>query len=168
MRAAICSGRRRAAVGPADCRRPTHFVGPSVWDPGVSAEARVTPARLPPQLVYPMLDYGGARARGSDLFGDDDPVAVTKRFFKVSGSGVPTGISRRRVVSWSVYRATGPLEGASRRRTLRGYAIEWRQHEEEVIALLAALASHPVHYRLYPQPSLLPIRRHKASPASAM
>ena len=36
------------------------------------------------QLVYPMLDYGGARARGSDLFGDDDPVAVTKRFFKVS------------------------------------------------------------------------------------
>ncbi|XP_043232259.1 vacuolar protein sorting-associated protein 45-like [Amphibalanus amphitrite] len=34
------------------------------------------------KLVYPMLDYGGARARGSDLFGDDDPVAVTKRFFK--------------------------------------------------------------------------------------
>ena len=41
------------------------------------------PLPLSPQLVYPMLDYGGARARSSDLFGDDDPVAVTKRFFKV-------------------------------------------------------------------------------------
>ncbi|XP_037082861.1 vacuolar protein sorting-associated protein 45-like [Pollicipes pollicipes] len=33
-------------------------------------------------LVKAVLEYGGARARSSDLFGDADPVAVTKRFFK--------------------------------------------------------------------------------------
>lgn len=34
------------------------------------------------KLTYPLLDYGGVRARSSDLFGSSDPVAVTKRFFQ--------------------------------------------------------------------------------------
>ena len=34
------------------------------------------------QLVSAVLEYGGRKARGSDLFGSGDPVAFTKRFFK--------------------------------------------------------------------------------------
>lgn len=33
-------------------------------------------------LVSAVLEYGGRKARGSDLFGSGDPVAFTKRFFK--------------------------------------------------------------------------------------
>jgi hypothetical protein len=29
-----------------------------------------------------MLEYGGRKARGSDLFGNQDPVAITKRLLK--------------------------------------------------------------------------------------
>lgn len=34
------------------------------------------------QLVQAILDYGGMKARGSDLFGSQDPVAITKKFLK--------------------------------------------------------------------------------------
>ncbi|XP_025077433.1 vacuolar protein sorting-associated protein 45-like [Pomacea canaliculata] len=33
-------------------------------------------------MVQAMLDYGGRKARGSDLFGNQDPVAITKRLLK--------------------------------------------------------------------------------------
>mgnify|MGYP000119659130 FL=1 len=35
-----------------------------------------------PQLVSAILEYGGRKARGGDLFGTTDPVAFTKRFLK--------------------------------------------------------------------------------------
>ena len=34
------------------------------------------------QMVQAILDYGGRKARGSDLFGNQDPVAITKRLLK--------------------------------------------------------------------------------------
>lgn len=34
------------------------------------------------QSVAAVLEYGGRKARGSDLFGSTDPVAFTKRFLK--------------------------------------------------------------------------------------
>ncbi|OWF48430.1 vacuolar protein sorting-associated protein 45-like [Mizuhopecten yessoensis] len=33
-------------------------------------------------MVHAVLQYGGRKARGSDLFGNQDPVAITKRFLK--------------------------------------------------------------------------------------
>ncbi|XP_074650382.1 vacuolar protein sorting-associated protein 45-like [Tubulanus polymorphus] len=33
-------------------------------------------------LVHAVLDYGGQRARGSDLFGNMTPISITKKFFK--------------------------------------------------------------------------------------
>ncbi|CAM9818880.1 unnamed protein product [Lampetra fluviatilis] len=34
------------------------------------------------QLVNSVLEYGGLRVRGSDLFGSQDPMSITKQFFK--------------------------------------------------------------------------------------
>ena len=34
------------------------------------------------KLVPAVLEYGGRKARGSDLFGNQDAVAMTKKFFK--------------------------------------------------------------------------------------
>ena len=34
------------------------------------------------QMVQSLLDYGGKKARGSDLFGNQDAVAITKRLLK--------------------------------------------------------------------------------------
>lgn len=34
------------------------------------------------KLVPAVLEYGGRKARGSDLFGNQDAVAITKKFFK--------------------------------------------------------------------------------------
>lgn len=36
----------------------------------------------PLKLVPAVLEYGGRKARGSDLFGNQDAVAMTKKFFK--------------------------------------------------------------------------------------
>ena len=33
-------------------------------------------------MVQSILDYGGKKARGSDLFGNQDAVAITKRLLK--------------------------------------------------------------------------------------
>ncbi|NXU94749.1 VPS45 protein, partial [Xiphorhynchus elegans] len=37
---------------------------------------------LPAQLVSAVVEYGGKRVRGSDLFGPKDAVAITKQFLK--------------------------------------------------------------------------------------
>ena len=34
------------------------------------------------KLVSAIIEYGGRKSRGSDLFGSTDPVAFTKRFLK--------------------------------------------------------------------------------------
>lgn len=34
------------------------------------------------QVIPAVLEYGGRKARGSDLFGNQDAVAITKKFFK--------------------------------------------------------------------------------------
>lgn len=44
---------------------------------------------LPAQLVSAVVEYGGKRARGSDLFSPKDAVAITKQFLK--GLKVPWG-----------------------------------------------------------------------------
>lgn len=33
-------------------------------------------------MVHAVLDYGGKKSRGSDLFGNQDIVSLTKKFFK--------------------------------------------------------------------------------------
>ena len=33
-------------------------------------------------MVQAVLDYGGKKSRGSDLFFTQDPIAITKRLFK--------------------------------------------------------------------------------------
>ena len=33
-------------------------------------------------MVYAVLDYGGQKVRGSDLFGNETPIAMTKKFLK--------------------------------------------------------------------------------------
>ena len=34
------------------------------------------------QMVHAVLDYGGKKSRGSDLFGNQDIVSITKKFLK--------------------------------------------------------------------------------------
>ena len=33
-------------------------------------------------MVPAVLEYGGQKSRGSDLFGSDTPIAITKKFLK--------------------------------------------------------------------------------------
>ena len=33
-------------------------------------------------MVAAVLEYGGQKARGSDLFGNETPIAMTKKFLK--------------------------------------------------------------------------------------
>jgi len=33
-------------------------------------------------MVHAVLDYGGRKSRGSDLFGNQDIVSITKKFLK--------------------------------------------------------------------------------------
>ena len=34
------------------------------------------------QMVSSVLEYGGQKVRGNDLFGNDTPIAMTKKFLK--------------------------------------------------------------------------------------
>ncbi|NWR95237.1 VPS45 protein, partial [Furnarius figulus] len=56
--------------------------GISSLGPCAAAPKLPAPVPLPAQLVSAVVEYGGKRVRGSDLFGPKDAVAITKQFLK--------------------------------------------------------------------------------------